>query len=77
MTQIRPLYNLAVSTHMENLTEFKILGSDFCLEILLLGQEDSSNIFNVNIINFDNVDKPEGGGSDNVDKVILWNFGTF
>ena len=26
---------------------------------------------NVNIINFENVDKPEGGGSDNVDKVIL------
>ncbi len=25
---------------------------------------------NVNIINFENVDKPEGGGSDNVDKVI-------
>ena len=32
---------------------------------------------NVNIINFENVDKPEGGGSDNVDKVILLNFGTF
>ena len=26
---------------------------------------------NVNIVNFENVDKPEGGGSDNVDKVIL------
>ena len=25
---------------------------------------------NVNIINFENVDKPEGGGSDNVDKVF-------
>ena len=32
---------------------------------------------NVNIINFEKVDKPEGGGSDNVDKVILLNFGTF
>ena len=31
---------------------------------------------NVNIINFENVDKPEGGGSDNVDKVILLNFNT-
>ena len=31
----------------------------------------------MNIINFENVDKPEGGGSDNVDKVILLNFGTF
>ena len=31
---------------------------------------------NVNIINFENVDKPEGW-SDNVDKVILLNFGTF
>ena len=26
---------------------------------------------NLNIINFENVDKPKGGGSDNVDKVIL------
>ena len=32
---------------------------------------------NVNIINFEKVDKPKGGGSDNVDKVILLNFGTF
>ena len=32
----------------------------------------------VNIINFENVDKPEGGGgSENVDKVIWLNFGTF
>ena len=29
------------------------------------------------IINFENVDKSEGEGSDNVDKVILFNFGTF
>ena len=35
-------------------------------------------ILNVNIVNFKNVDKPEGeGGLDNVDKVILLNFGTF
>ena len=26
--------------------------------------------FNVNIINFEKVDKPKGGGSDNVDKVF-------
>ena len=26
---------------------------------------------------FEKVDKPKGGGSDNVDKVILLNFGTF
>ena len=32
---------------------------------------------NVNIIYFEKVDKPRGGGSDNVDKVILLNFGTF
>ena len=32
---------------------------------------------NVNIINFEKVDKPEGGGSDNVNKVILLNYGTF
>ena len=32
---------------------------------------------NVNIINFEKVDKPKGGGSNNVDKVILLNFGTF
>ena len=32
---------------------------------------------NVNIFNFENVDKPEGGGPDNVDKVILLNFDTF
>ena len=32
---------------------------------------------NVNIINFEKVDKPKVGGSDNVDKVILLNFGTF
>ena len=31
----------------------------------------------MNIINFENVDKTEGWGSDNVDKVILLNFGTF
>ena len=32
----------------------------------------------MNIINFENVDKPEGGGgADNVDKVTLLNFGTF
>ena len=30
----------------------------------------------VNIINFQNVDKP-GGGSDNVDKVLLLTLGTF
>jgi hypothetical protein len=35
------------------------------------------NFLNVNIINFENVDKPEGGGSDNVDKDILLNFGAF
>ena len=30
------------------------------------------------IFNFDKVDKPKGGwGSDNVDKVILLNVGTF
>ena len=27
---------------------------------------------NLNIINFENVDKPEGGGSDNVDKVFCY-----
>ena len=32
---------------------------------------------NVNIINFENVDKPPGGGSDNVDKIFFVNFGTF
>ena len=32
---------------------------------------------NVNIINVEKVDKPKGGGADNVDKVILLNFGTF
>ena len=31
---------------------------------------------NLNIINFENVDKPKGGWSDNVDMVILFNFGT-
>ena len=35
-------------------------------------------IRNVNIINFENVDKPEGGGwLDYVDNVFLVNFGTF
>ena len=29
-------------------------------------------ILNVNIIIFENVDKPEGEGSDNVDKVIFF-----
>ena len=33
---------------------------------------------NVNIIKFENVDKPEGGGgSDNVDKVFFVIFGHF
>ena len=34
-------------------------------------------ILNVNIINFEKVDKPEGGGLDNVDKVILLNLKLF
>ena len=38
------------------------------------GGEGSSHVdkkfLNVNIINFEKVDKPEGGGSDNVDKVF-------
>ena len=37
-----------------------------------------NKFLNVNINNFENLDKHEGGGwSDNVDKVILLNFETF
>ena len=32
---------------------------------------------NVNTINFEKVDKPRGGGADNVEKVILLTFGIF
>ena len=31
----------------------------------------------MNIINFEKVDKPKEGGLDNMDMVILFNFGTF
>ena len=33
--------------------------------------------FYVNIINFENVDNPEGGGLDNVDRVTLLNLSLF
>jgi hypothetical protein len=42
------------------------------------GAPQDNKFLNVNIINFENADKPEGGGgSDNVDMVILLNFGNF
>ena len=34
-------------------------------------------ILNVNIINFQKVDKPRGGGSDNVEKVFVVEFRQF